>query len=176
MSVMEERRVGMMRDENGTNPVATVLAGNVGGDINVGPCGSSAVGVDHTLVGAGTVTVDLVNGHLDLATGSDLRKHVTGLSHDGLGAGLKVVGAGANSLANGICGVTLETGAVLLEGVAAGSVTGSRAVDAESHAGAACGSSGPDDGTVSVDEGNESEESSSLHFEGLFGVLFFLLG
>lgn len=148
-----------------TNPVATILAGHVGGDSNVGPCGSSTVGVDHALVRTRTVTVDLVNGHLDLAAGCDLRKHVTGLSHDGLGAGLEVVGASAEGLANSVCGITLEAGAVLLEGVAAGSVAGSSAVDAEGHAGAACWSGGLDDGTVASHEGNESEESSSLHFE-----------
>lgn len=134
--------------------------------MDVGPGGSRAVGVDHALVGTRAVTVDLVDGHLDLAAGSDLRKHVAGLGHDGLGAGLEVVVASAEGLAHGVGGVTLESGGVLLEGVAAGSVTRGRRVNTEGHAGAASRGGGLDDGTVASHEGNESEESGSLHFEG----------
>lgn len=152
-------------------PVATVLAGHVGGDINVGPLGGGTIGVDHAVVWASAVTVDLVDGHLDLAAGYNLRKLLASLSHDGLGTGLEVIGAGADGLANGVSSVTLEASAVLLEGVATGAVTGRRGVDAQSHAGAAIGGGGLDDGTVAGDQGDKSEECGGLHFVDVGGVM-----
>ena len=71
--------------------------------------------------------------HLDLAAGRDLRKLLARLGHDGLGAGLEVVVASADSLAEGVGLVTTEAGRVLLERVSPGAVTRSRGVDAESH-------------------------------------------
>lgn len=74
-----------------------------------------------------------MKSHLDLATGGDLRQLLASLGHDGLGAGLEVVVASADGLAEGVGLVTPEAGGVLLEGAAPGTVTGSGGVDTESH-------------------------------------------
>lgn len=152
---------------DGAYPVAAALAQNVSGDLDVGPCRGGAICVDHAAVGTGPITVDLVDGHLDLPTGRNLGELVTSLGHDGLGAGLQVVLAGADGLADG-CGVRpLEARRVGLEGVAAGSITRGGGVDAEGHARATTGGSSLDDGAVGRYEGDESENGGSLHFEGL---------
>lgn len=148
-----------------TYPVAAGLTGDVLGDLDVGPLGGGGVGVDHAGVWAGTVTVDLVDGHLDLATGGDLRQHVTGHGHDGLGTGVDVVAATPEGLADGVSGIALEAGGVLLAGVSPGGVTGSVGVDTESHARAATGGGGLDDGTVASHEGDEGVDDCGLHYE-----------
>lgn len=148
-----------------TYPVAAGLTGDVGGDLDVGPLGGGGIGVDHAGVWAGTVTVDLVDGHLDLATGGDLGQHVTGHGHDGLGTGVDVVVAAPEGLADGVSGVTLEASRVLLAGVSAGGVTRSVGVDTESHARATTGGGSLDDGTVASHEGDEGVDDCGLHYE-----------
>lgn len=148
-----------------TYPVAASLTGDVRGDLDVGPLGCGGIGVDHAGVWAGTVTVDLVDGHLDLATGGDLGQHVTGHGHDGLGAGVDVVAATPEGLADSVSGVTLEASRVLLAGVSAGGVTRSVGVDTESHARATTGGGSLDDGTVASHEGDEGVDDCGLHYE-----------
>lgn len=148
-------------------PVAAVVSGDVGGDLDVGPRLGGAVGVDHAVVGARAVAVDLVDGHLDLAAGCDLGQLGAGLRHDGPGAGLQVVLAAAQGLAHRRSVVALEPCRVLLERIPAGAVPGSRAVNTEGHAGTTAGGSSLDDGTVAGHEGNKSEYRGSLHLEKL---------
>jgi len=158
-----------------TYPVARVLAGRGGGDLDVLPRGTSAVIVDHAGVGAAAVGVDLVERHLDLAAGGDLRQLVAGLGHDRLGAGLELVGTGADRLAEGVGGIAPEAGAVLLEGVSPGSVAGSGGVNAQSHAAAAGIAGCADDGTVAGDQaGQEGGDDEGLErhvadWEVIFG-------
>lgn len=148
-----------------TYPVAASLTGNVGGDLDVGPLSSGGVGVDHAGVWAGTVTVDLVDGHLNLTASCDLGQHVTGHGHDGLGTGVNVVAAAPEGLADGVSGIALEAGRILLAGVSSGGVTRSVGVNTESHAGAAAGCGSLDDGTVASHEGDEGVDDCGLHYE-----------
>lgn len=148
-----------------TYPVSGVAAGDVFSDLDVLPVRASAVVVDHASVGSATIGVDLVKSHADLTALGDLGQLVASLGHDGLCACLQVVVTGANGLAKGVSGVALEAGAVLLEGVAAGSVTGGAGVDTKGHASAAGITRGCDDGTVAgnqIGNGEESEGEGDL--------------
>ncbi|KAJ2905474.1 hypothetical protein MKZ38_005350 [Zalerion maritima] len=97
---------------------------------------ASSVAVDHALVGAGAIAVNLVEGHLNFASLGDLWKHVSGLGHNRLGAGFEVVVAGAEGLAEGV------------------------GIDAKSHA-LTTGMTGGLDGTVASNELGGSQEGGS---------------
>jgi hypothetical protein len=112
-----------------TYSVSGVLSGSLLSDLDVLPGRSSAIGIDHASVGAAAISIDLVECHLNLAALRDLGKFGAGLGHDGLGAGLEVVGASADRLADCVGRVTLESGAVLLEGVAPRPVAGSGGIN-----------------------------------------------
>lgn len=153
-----------------TYAVAGVLARNGDRDVDVGPGGASSITVDHAVVGATAVTVDLVDGHVDGATGTDLGKLVTSGGHDGLGASLQVVGASTDGLAEGVGGLALEAGGIGLEGIATGSVTRSAEINTEGHASATELAGSADDGTVAshqVGGGKDSSSSDGLerHFD-----------
>lgn len=110
-----------------------------------------------------------MKSHLEAATGGDLRKLGAGLGHDGLGHALNIVLASANSLAEGVGLLALEAGAVLLEWVPAGSVTGSAGNDTETHTLTTGVADGLDDGTVTSDQGSgqdsSGDEALERHFE-----------
>ncbi|PMB70734.1 hypothetical protein BM221_003189 [Beauveria bassiana] len=151
---------------------AALVAVDVLRDLNVFPGGAGAVGIDHARVGAGTVRVDLVKGHGQLAAGGDLGESASSLGHDLAHAAFKIVGALADSLAQGISRGTAEAGGVLLEGIASGSVTGSRGHDSEGHALATGVTNSAGDGGVARDEPGSHEHGSSedrldgSHFSG----------
>lgn len=116
------------------------------------------IGIDHALVGTTAIGVDLVKHHRDLTSWGDLGKLVSCLSENSPRAGFKLVIAGTDRLAKGLSRRATEAGGVLLEGTAAGAVTGSGGVDAEGHAGAACVAGCLDDGAMGGDEGEDREE------------------
>jgi hypothetical protein len=76
---------------HGVGTVVAVAALNLGSNINCLPVTSGTVGIDHAGVWACTVTIDLVEGHVDGATGGDLWELVSILLHDSLGASLDVI-------------------------------------------------------------------------------------
>jgi hypothetical protein len=76
---------------HGIGPVTAVGSVNLSGDIDGLPVSASSVGVDHARVWAGTVTVDLVKGHLDLSTSGDLWELASVLAHDNLGTSGDVI-------------------------------------------------------------------------------------
>jgi len=137
---------------------AAVLAGNLGGDIDVGPVATSSIGVDLAAVWAGTITVDLVEGHHDGATWGHLWEGVAVHGHDGLGAGLDIILAATESLTTGSRVVTLEASGILLEWVPLGSVTGSGWVNSNGGAGTTSITNSLDNGTVASNELRSSEE------------------
>lgn len=153
-----------------TYAIARVATGRGGGDGDGRPPLAGAVGADAAGVGAAAVGVDLVECHLHLAAGGDLRQLVARLGHDGGRAGLEGVVAAAEGLAKGRGRVAAEAGGVLLEGVAPGAVAGGRGVDAEGHAVAAGVAGCGNDGAVAGCEaggGEEGEGEESL--EGRHG-------
>lgn len=136
-------------------------------------CGS--VIVNGTAVRTTAVTVDLVEGHLDLAALGDLRQGLARLAHDGGGSGLDVVVTTGEGLAHGVGSLALEARRVLLEGVPAGSVAGGGGVDAQGHALAAGVAGRPHDGSVAGHErGEEGEEDGRGESLGRHGVGFLL--
>lgn len=148
-----------------TYPVAAVLTRDVGCDCNLGPLLRSAVCVHHAVIGAGAVTIDLVDGQLDLTARTDLGQLVARFGHDCLSAGFQIVLTTSNSLADRGGVGALEAGRVRLERVAASAVTRSSGDDTEGHTSAAGVASRGDDGTVASHEGDECEESGGLHCE-----------
>lgn len=150
---------------------AALVAVDVLGDLDVLPVLGGAVRVDHAGVGPGTVAVDLVQRHLEVAAGRDLRELAAHLGHDGLRARLDVVAAGAHRLAHRLGRRAAEPRGVLLEGVAARAVTGGRRVDAQRPADAACVADGVGDGCVARDElgreeGRRGEDGLERHVVG----------
>lgn len=95
------------------------------------PVGARASGVDHAGVWSGTVRVDLVDSHHDLATSRHLRKSAAVHLHDCSGSSLDVVVTSTKSLTAGSSGIAAEASGVLLEGVAASAVTRSGWVDTD---------------------------------------------
>lgn len=102
---------------------APSAAGDVLSDVDLCPLRAGAGGVDHAGVGSGTVRVDLVEGHLELATGADLGQGVARGSKDLLSARLDVVGTCSDGLSAGVCSIASETGSIGLEGVTPGTIT-----------------------------------------------------
>lgn len=146
---------------------AALVAVDVLGDLDVLPVLGGAVRVDHAGVGPGAVAVDLVQRHLEVAAGRDLRELAAHLGHDGLRARLDVVAAGAHRLAHRLGRRAAEPRGVLLEGVAARAVTGGRRVDAQRPADAACVADGVGDGCVARDElGREEGRGGEDGLEG----------
>jgi hypothetical protein len=108
---------------------ATGIAVDVLSDLDRGPVGTRAGGIDHAGVRTSTVTVDLVKSHHDLTALGDLGKGRAVLGHDCCGAGLDVVVASAEGLTAGSSGITLEASGILLERVAPRAVTGSSGIN-----------------------------------------------
>lgn len=148
-----------------THPVAAILTGDVGENCGGLPCRGSTVCVHHALIRSSAISVDLVDGHLDLTTRGSLRKLVARLGHDGLCAGLEIILTTSKGLADSGSVGALEAGCVLLERIATCAVTRGGGDDAKGHAAAASVTGSLDDGAVTGHEGNECEESCSLHDE-----------
>jgi hypothetical protein len=130
-------------------------------DRHLGPCGASAVGVDHSGVWTSAVGRDNVHGAGDgAALGRDLRKHGAGLGHGLLGASLDVVVTGTLGAATAVGGVSLEDGGVRLSDLVLARAGDDTALDAESSAVAASVTSGDSDLAVGEDDrgGCESNE------------------
>lgn len=102
---------------------APSAAGDVLSNVDLCPLRAGAGGVDHAGVGAGTVRVDLVKRHLELATGADLGQGVARGSKDLLSTRLDVVGTCSNGLPAGVCSIASETGSIGLERVTPGAIT-----------------------------------------------------
>jgi len=135
-----------------------VLAGNLGGDINVGPVTASAVGVDLAAVWAGTVTVDLMESHHDGAALGDLWEGGAIVVHDGLGTGLNIILATTEGLSTSCGIVTLEASGILLEWVPLGSVTWGSWVNSNGGTLSTSITNSLDNGTVASNELGSSEK------------------
>jgi len=133
----------------------------LGCDVDVGPVTASAIGIDLASVWASTITVDLVKGHIDRATGGDLGKRGSVLVHNRLGAGDNVVLAASESLTTCSCVVALEASGVLLEWVPSGSIARSGWVNPNGGASTALIANSLDDGTVAGHQLGNSEETES---------------
>lgn len=164
---VSEALSGWGRGRGRAYAIARVAAGRGGGDGDGRPLLAGAVGADAAGVGAAAVGVDLVQRHLHVSAGGDLRELVARLGHDGGRSGLEGVVAAAEGLAKGGGRVAAEAGGVLLEGVAPGAVAGGGGVDAEGHAVAAGVAGGGDDGAVAGREAGRGEEGEGE--EGLEG-------
>lgn len=120
---------------------------------------------------ASTVRVDLMDSHAELTTLRDLRELIAGDVHDGLSASFRVVVPLTEGLAEALCRITTEAGAVLLEGVAASAVTGGVGIDAKTHATTASVAGGFNDCAVAIDspaggqDGEKNGGSLRNHFE-----------
>lgn len=142
---------------------------NVLGNLDVLPGLGSAIRVNHAGVGAGTIAVDLVQSHLDVATLRDLGKLATHLGHDSLRTRFDIVVTGTNRLTHSLCGLTSETSGILLERVSTGSISRSAGVNTQSHALATSVADSVGDDAVSRDklgskDGGSSEKSLERHF------------
>jgi hypothetical protein len=156
---------------------ATGVALEVLGDSDWLPVGSCTCGVDHALVWASTVGVDLVNSHHDLesvshdsvdwrmmsylTTSSDLRKCAAVHCHDLCGASIDGIVASTKGLTASSCGVATEASRVLLEGVAASAVTRSGGVNTDGRTLTTGISCSANDGTVASHERRGSHKAES---------------
>lgn len=113
--------------------IPRVLARRRSSDGDILPGLTSSVGVDGAGVRPAAVRVDLVQGHVEFATLSDLWKLVARFGHDGLRALLNVVVAATESLAHGVCLVAAESCAVLLEWPAPSTIARGACVDSQGH-------------------------------------------
>ena len=141
-------------------PVATaVVTRKVLSDGDWLPGCAGAGGVDHALVWAGTVRVDLVDSHHDLTASGNLRKSGSVDCHDLRGTGLDRVVASTKSLTAGSCGIATEASRVLLEGVAVCAVTRSRWVNTNGGSSTASITSSANDCAVASHEGGRSQKA-----------------
>jgi hypothetical protein len=112
---------------------ASLISLNILGDLDVLPGLCSAVRVDHAGIGTGAIRIDLVQSHLNISARSYLRKVTATLCHDGLSTRLELVWPTAKRLADGRCSRATEASSILLERVAAGSISRSRRHDTQSR-------------------------------------------
>jgi hypothetical protein len=99
---------------SGLSVASGVFARNVGSDLHVCPLGTGTSGINHTAVGTGTVTVDLVKSHHDHSTLRDLR-HAAAVGSEHLrNLGSRVVGSATKGLSASIGSGVLESGGILL--------------------------------------------------------------
>jgi len=161
----------------GVTVASAVVTRKVLSDSDGLPVGTCATGVDHALVWASTIGVDLVNSHHDLGsvsyeivvgmrmsyltTSSDLRKGATVELHNLCSSGLDSIGASTKCLTAGSCGIATEASRVLLEGVAVCSVTRSVGVNTDRRTLATSISSSTDDGAVASHERRRSQKAES---------------
>jgi len=136
-----------------------VLAWDVGLDLNGLPVGTSSIGVHLAGVWSGTVTVDLVDGHVEGATSADLWELIAHHLHDCLGTGSNVVLSSTDGLSAGVGIVTLEAGGISLEWITTSSVTRSVWVNSNGGTSSTGITDSLDDSTVAGHELSDGQKT-----------------